>query len=684
MKRTGKRGEGEFEQITWDEAIGLIIEKLEYTIDAYGIESIFGYDDSGASSVVLITRLLNKLGGSVGWFGSYSVGQALEGGIFTFGPINSLVASPFREAAKADLLVMFGNNPSETSMSGSGTTHDLAWVRETGTKIVNIDYRLNDSSSGFPEEWIPIRSGTDAALASALCHVFITEGFADEDFLHKCCVGYDEQTMPESAPPNSSYKDYILGTGYDMIPKTPEWASPITQIPVERIYELARQIGNAEAAYICQGWGPQRHSNGEDTSRAITMVAIVSGNIGRSGTNTGNREFCVTVPTPGFSLGFPVGDNPVSTQIGLNMWVDAIDRGADLTSLHDGIRGRDKLETGIKFLYSRKTNWINQYGDVNRTHEVLSDEAKCEFILIFEVMMSPWAKYADLLLPDILPAETETTSDMLGFGYHKSIVFGQQVTAPKFECRSVYEVMAEVADGFGLKDYYTGGMTISEWTRAIYDSTQQTDPSLPSYEDGIAMGVFKEELPITAALTDFRLNPESAPLDTPSGKIEIFSPALFDIQKTWLFDDPKDAVSPIPIFTPGFEGYDAIDNDYPFILSGFHFKGRANSSLGNVDVLKQANRQSVWINPIDAESLSIENGDLTLVSTKRGMVEIEARVTPRVIPGCLALPQGAWCMATNENRTDKGGCINVLTSAHPSPLAKMNIVNTNIARIEKL
>ncbi len=76
--------------------------------------------------------------------------------------------------------------------------------------------------------------------------------------------------MPESAKgQNKSYKDYIMGTGYDMVEKTPEWAAPITQIPAERIRELAADMAAAKAPFICQGWGPQRHTNGEDTSRAI-------------------------------------------------------------------------------------------------------------------------------------------------------------------------------------------------------------------------------------------------------------------------------------------------------------------------------------------------------------------------------------------------------------------------------
>ena len=107
-------------------------------------------------------------------------------------------------------------------------------------KIVNIDYRLNETSSGHSDEWLPIRTGTDAALCSALVHEFIKDGKTDEDFLAAYTVGWDEATMPESAQgKNLSYKDYIMGAGYDKVEKTPEWAAPITQISADKIRELA-------------------------------------------------------------------------------------------------------------------------------------------------------------------------------------------------------------------------------------------------------------------------------------------------------------------------------------------------------------------------------------------------------------------------------------------------------------
>ena len=95
--------------------------------------------------------------------------------------------------------------------------------------------------------------GTDAAFVNAIAHVLITENLVDQEFLDRYCVGYDATTLPASAPPNGSYKAYILGDGPDGIAKTPDWAASITGIPAERIVKLAREIGTAKPVFIAQG-----------------------------------------------------------------------------------------------------------------------------------------------------------------------------------------------------------------------------------------------------------------------------------------------------------------------------------------------------------------------------------------------------------------------------------------------
>lgn len=682
MKRVGARGEGKFERISWNEAIDLVAEKLRYTINTYGNQAIHVIYATGMYSATgnPTKRLLNLLGGFMDGQYDYSTNMLSAAMPFMYGdafsPYDNTYASSFSEAQNnSDLVVMFGNSPAETRMGGANAVWDFARVREAvkarGGKIVNIDYRLNETIAGHDEEWLPIRTGTDAALVSALAYEFIKNNKVDLDFLHTYCVGYDEETMPASAKgQNKSYKDYIMGTGYDKLAKTPEWAAPITQIPADKIRKLASDLAAAKAPFVCQGWGSQRHSNGESTSRAICMVPVLLGKIGLPGTNTGQRE----AEPPTYLVGsIPSGDNPVEATIPCYQWLNAIDHGSQMTKTNAGVKGVDKLETGIKFLWNYAGNCItNQHGDINKVHSILSDESKCEFILVWDTVLTSSAKYADLLLPDAMRGE-QLNMQTQGYGeYYTGVIVGGPAQAPAFECRSSYDVMAEIAARFGKKNEFTSGLTHDQWVRKLYEEGAAEEAKMPTWEEIKKQGVYKRELDPAIGLEDFRKDPGANPLETPSGKVEIFSEQLVEIANTWELRDDE-VVSPIPIFDPGPDGYGSVTESYPLYCSGWHDKARAHSSFGSLDVLKQAARHRLWINPVDADSRGVVDGDQVVVASPYGKIQIEAHVTPRIVPGTIGLPQGAWHDADMKgDRIDKGGCVNTLTAYRPTPLGKGN------------
>lgn len=543
MKRVGKRGEGKFEQISWDEAIDIIAEKLKYTIDTYGNEAIHIIYATGmyATTGNPSARLMNLLGGSLNRHYDYSTNMLSASMPYMYGddfsPYNNVHASSFSEAERAsDLIVMFGNSPAETRMGGANAVWDFTKVREAvterGGKIINIDYRLNETSSGYPDEWLPIRPGTDAALAAAVIHELMVNNQIDIDFLHTYCVGFDEETLPESAKrQNKSYSDYILGTGYDMIEKTPEWAAPITQIPADKIRELASDIAAAEAPFICQGWGPQRHTNGEDATRAICMIPVVTGKIGLPGTNTGQRE----AEPPTYLVGkIPAGTNPVTASIPVYQWANAIDHGTEMTSLNAGIKGVDKLSTNIKFIWNYAGNCLtNQHGDINYTHDLLADETKCEFILVWDTVMTDSAKYADILLPDAMRAEQLNMQTQGYSEYYTAVVVGGPAQEAPFENRSSYDVMADIADRFDKKEEFTEGRTHDEWVQFLYEEGAAADSDMPSWDEIKEQGIYKRALDPAIGMEAFRTDPTANPLATPSGKIEIYSEQLAEIAATW-------------------------------------------------------------------------------------------------------------------------------------------------------
>lgn len=688
MKRAGKRGEGKFERISWEEAIQIIHDKLDHIIKTYGNESIFINYATGMYSAMgrnPSKRLLSLLGGFVNQGADYSTHmlQVVMPYMFgsdktkgsTFSPYDNVNASSFSEAAlHSDLVVMFGNSPAETRMGGANAVWDFAKVREAvkarGGKIVNIDYRLNETSSGHSDEWLPIRPGTDAALCSALVHEFIKDGKTDEDFLAAYTVGWDEATMPESAQDkNLSYKDYIMGAGYDKVEKTPEWAAPITQIPADKIRELARDLAKAKAPFVCQGWGSQRHTNGEDTTRAICMVPIALGQIGLPGTNTGQRE----AEPPTYLVSALPFKNPLKVSLPVYQFVNAIDHGRDMTATNAGIKGADKLGTDIKCLWNYAGNCLtNQHGDINYTHDILVDESKCEFILVWDTVMTDSAKYADILLPDAMRSEQLNLQNQGYSEYYTAVVVGGPAQEAPGECRSSYDVCADIAESFGIKEAYTEGKTHDEWAKSLYEAGAAKDSRMPSWEEILEQGVYKRACDPAIGLKAFRDDPEAHPLGTPSGKIEIYSEQLATIAETWELEAGEE-IHPIPVFWPGPDGYGSVTDEYPLYCSGFHHKSRTHSSFGFIDVLEQAARQQMWINPKDAAARNIENGDTCFVKSPVGKILIEARVTNRIIPGTVGIPQGAWHDADMDgDRIDKGGCINTLCTYRPTPLAKGN------------
>ncbi|EMZ8939336.1 TPA: dimethyl sulfoxide reductase subunit A [Escherichia coli] len=689
MKRVGKRGEGKFERISWDEALDTISDNLRRILKDYGNEAVHvlygtGVDGGNITNSNVPYRLMNSCGGFLSRYGSYSTAQISAAMSYMFGANDG--NSP-DDIANTKLVVMFGNNPAETRMSGGGVTYYVEQARErSNARMIVIDPRYNDTAAGREDEWLPIRPGTDGALACAIAWVLITENMVDQPFLDKYCVGYDEKTLPANAPRNAHYKAYILGEGPDGIAKTPEWAAKITSIPAEKIIQLAREIGSAKPAYICQGWGPQRHSNGEQTSRAIVMLSVLTGNVGINGGNSGVRE-------GSWDLGvewFPMLENPVKTQISVFTWTDAIDHGTEMTATRDGVRGKEKLDVPIKFLWCYASNTlINQHGDINHTHEVLQDDSKCEMIVGIDHFMTASAKYCDILLPDLMPTEQEDLISHESAGNMGYVILAQPATSAKFERKPIYWMLSEVAKRLGPDVYqtFTEGRSQHEWVKYLHAKTKERNPEMPDYEEMKTTGIFKKKCPEEhyVAFRAFREDPQANPLKTPSGKIEIYSERLAKIADTWELKKDE-IIHPLPAYTPGFDGWDdPLRKTYPLQLTGFHYKARTHSSYGNIDVLQQACPQEVWINPIDAQARGIRHGDTVRVFNNNGEMLIAAKVTPRILPGVTAIGQGAWLKADMfGDRVDHGGSINILTSHRPSPLAKGNPSHSNLVQIEKV
>ena len=756
LRRVGPRGSAQFERVTWDEALDEIADQLARIRREHGSESIYLAYTTGQSCTTAdpFERLMNCFGGFLDHYNNYSNPQISAMVRSMYGP-DALYpgGSELNTAADARLVLVFGASPAETG-TGRATWHG-AWDRvvgqvgERGGRIVMVDPRRNGSipqrkgSDQQTVSWLPINPGTDGALAAALLHeLAFTHNALDWDFLHERCIGFTDGTLPERwRGLGLSVMDYLRGTGYDRVAKTPAWAAAITGTPADDIRELASQLATARPAFIMQGWGPQRRSNGEMTSGMIMMLAAALGQVGLPGTNNGMN----VAWGGGFLTRISAGKNLIPFRIPAYRFLDAIENGEALGA-REGVRGLPEascedagrsgfateagpeqafhseratdsvqhqdgaahLPCSIKAIICHGGNCLtNQHGDVNRAHRVLGDPSKCEFILNVDVEFTDSARYADIVLPDLFRMEQESAMD--GDAWGRRIAVGTGELGARFERRGAWEVCVDLARHWGIEDTFTEGRTEREWIRHLYEGDRERSTGLPTFdrllEEGLAWRADRTE-PFVA-LADWRSNPVAHPLDTPSGKIELFSEQLAAAAEALRGTPDEGAITPIPTYVPEWGpaefavGQAASDEaqapsagpradgqesemgteptrDQPLRVFGFHSVARIHSSWGNVPAVSRRVPQVISINPADADARGIATGDLVEASNRFGTLRLPAHVTDDVIAGTIVMPQGAWWQAESDvaEPIDVGGCINTLTTSRPSPLAFGNPQHT--------
>jgi anaerobic dimethyl sulfoxide reductase subunit A len=207
-----------------------------------------------------------------------------------------------------------------------------------------------------------------------------------------------------------------------------------------------------------------------------------------------------------------------------------------------------------------------------------------------------------------------------------------------------------------------------------YRETRFTD--LPSLDRMAASNQGVHSRPVTkpaVALADFRADPEAHPLPTPSGRIEVFSKALHDMA------DPT--IPAVPQYIQEWESPFG-DSAYPLQAIGHHTMARVHSTHDNNDWLEEAFPHRVFINELDARSRGIADGDEVRVWNDRGEMALRCRVTPRIMPGVVDIPQGAW-WSPDDDGVDRRGCINVLTSERWTPLAHATAQHTVMVEVER-
>ena len=653
LKRVGKRGEGMFETISWEDAIDLLSSEWIRIRDTYGPASRYVNYGWGVEAVLsgtsMVKRLLRLDGGHLDSYNTYSTACTNYTTPYLYGTEYS--GSSFDTLEDSKLIILWAHNPAETKFDN--LMDCLRKAKKNGAKIIVIDPRKTPTVKALGAEWIGIKPTTDCALMDAMSYVIWSEDLYDHFFVEERCLGFEK------------YFTYLSGKE-DGIAKTPAWASKITGISEDVIVNLARRYAMTKPAALMQGYGGQRHANGEQFTRGGIALACLTGNVGISGGWASGAGQCKIVDMPAM----PMPENPVNQSISVFTWTDAIYKGKEFGE-KDGLKGAKHLDCGIKMIFSIAGNaLVNQHSDINRTKQILEDESLCEFIVCSDVFMTPSAKFADLVLPATSLLECDNIITPWNQG--SFLGFSSQIVEPLDERRFEFEWLREVAERLGLAEEFSCGHTdYREWLRGIYEDYRTSD--MPSYEEFKKEGIYIfKDAPRVIAFEAQRKGEK--PFETPSGKVEIYSPTLEEMEDV--------RIPAVPGYVEVKEG-PGKSKKYPLQLIGWHTKGRAHSVGFNNEKLRAKYPQVLWMNPKDGEARGLQAEDLVEVWNDRGRMVVPVLLTEEIISGVVAIAEGAWYESDSQGR-DVSGSINVLTSQEPTPLAKGNPQHTNLVEVKRL
>ena len=669
--RVGERGNGKFKRISWDKAIDIVADETKRIIDTYGPEAIFECTYSGSFYVMLHStlwganyRLLNHLGGRTA-FGTLTSNTAASwASRYTYGVLFGEDANSLSDLIHSRLIVLWGFNPAENRFN-SDTVYWLKRARDRHIKFVCVDPCYTDTARILNAEWIPIRPSSDTAMLIAMAYVLMTEDIYDKAFVDRHVYGFAE------------YRDYVLGLKDDL-PKTPQWASEITGVRTETIVGLTRELASSKPAAIIQGWAPGRTAYGEQYHRAAIALQAMTGNIGirggsgscvgvqckgRPGTTSLKELLAAQRLSQGSRLAF--GGKGVEIQAG--KWADAVLKGK-----------AGGYPSDIRMIWVVGHNILNQRQNVKKGIEAFQ---KVEFVVCQEQFLTPTARYSDI----VLPANTNFERNDIAFPFTKGFfaIFANKAIEPLWESKSDYEMVRMLAKRLGLTDF--NDKEEDESLRELFDSSmlgQHIDFDVFRQKGFLRL----EEHQVIAFEQEIK-DPARIPFQTPSGKIEIYSQQLeemdFDVQD---YSSVVSEYRKIPL-VPTFIGCDEMPGSerarkFPLQLTTPHCKYRVHSQFWNVPRLRKLYEHEVWINPVDAKPRSIRNGDLVRVYNDRGAIRVYAKVTDRILQGVVRCHEGAW-YDPDKDGLDRGGCVNVLIDDMLTSPAGASNCNTCLVEITK-
>jgi biotin/methionine sulfoxide reductase len=682
--RAGKprTGNDRFREISWDEALSLVAEELARVRGKFGNTAILGgsYGWSSAGRVhharTLTRRFLFLGGGCVDQVANYSFGAAtyiLPRVIGTFAPINGDVSDWPSIIKNARLMIAFGGlalKNSQVTPGGAGLHTLETWLRRAkaaGIDFVSISPVKSDTPDFLDAAWMAIRPNTDTALMLAMAHTLLVEGRYDAQFVSRYCTGFD------------TFRDYLLGSG-DAVAKDADWAAGITGVSAEAIRDLARKASSTPTMITC-AWSLQRAHHGEQPCWAAIVLAAMLGGIGLPGTGfafahgSANGIGAPRIDVPGPEVPLPL--NPARTMIPVARIADMLLAPGESYAFN----GRQYDYPDIQLIYWAGGNPFHHHQDLNRLRRAWQ---KPQTVIVHDSWWTAMARHADIVLPATTPLER---NDVGGSSRDPFVLAMHRAINPVGEARNDFDIFRALAQRLGYENAFTEGRDEMAWCEWVYAKVRAgaaaKGVALPGFQQFWAEGFIELPPPERdyVLFEDFRRDPQAHPLKTPSGRIEVTSQALAELDYS---DCPAH-----PTWLAPAEWLGSSDaQHWPIHLLTHQPATRLHAQMDPGPVSrasKVSGREPIRISPTDAACRGIRNGDVVRVFNARGACLAGAVVDTGVMAGVAVMATGAWFDPPDrEDEPERHGNPNVLTlDIGTSPLAQATSAQTALVEIER-
>ncbi len=593
VKRVGPKGSGDWQRISWDEALDTIAERILRYKSERGPESIvFGYG-TGRENEAVIYRIANLLGSpNVLTAGHFCYGPRVSTGIITCGT-NPIV--DYENFPKC--IMMWGNNVTISNADEyKGEAFSVAL--DHGAKLIVVDPRLTRPAARA-NLWLQLRPGTDAALALGMLHVIVDEELYDKEFVEHYTYGWKEFLSRVSEYP-------------------PARVGEITWVPKDQIREAARLFATTKPAAIQWGVAIEQQTNCADNDRLLMFLMGLTGNIDAPGGQVLNRTPTI-VNVGQFGAHDRLPKDAYAKRLGSDRFRLASRFGIiQPKCVWDAIL--EEKPYPVKMLFFISSNPLLTRANA---HEVRRALEKVEFMAVADFFMTPTAELADI----VLPAATWLEMDYIGdFWKRHGYLLPRRKVMQVGECRSDHEMLNDLAHRIGQGEYW-------------WDNFEQALDYILK-PGGLTWNDLKKMDHLRGEVKYFKYKERG--FSTATGKFELYSTILAKMGYDPLPQHREPAESPVS--TPDLYA------EYPYILiTGKRLPGFFHTENRQAPWLRELHRDpTVEIHPDAAAKEGIQDGDWVIIESRRGKVRQRAKLVlgrdPRIVSA-----EHAWWFPENKD-----------------------------------